>query len=186
MNTFFNFLFQFIDGFIPENDRNGSEDSLRKGRIIYLSLLLIIINDLAFGLLGIFQGDVYLPEIVLMIGIILCLIPAITKFNGSMKFVALYISILCTLMVVRVGLLSGGLHASSFAWFGALAVFILVTLGTPAALMWTSSLLVGNLVLWWFTMHGHVLPDYENPSSKLISWAIAFPSGIFFIPLDAA
>ena len=30
-------------------------------------------------------------------------------------------------------------------------------------------------------MHGHVLSDYENPSSKLISRAIAFPLRIFLI-----
>jgi len=135
MNTFFTFLFGFLDGFIPENDRNGSEDSLRSGRIIYLSLLLIIINDLVFGALGLLQGDVFLPEIVLMSGIILCLTPVITKFNGSMRFAALFIAIGCTLMLVSVGLLSGGLQSSTYAWFGALAVYILVTLGTQAALI---------------------------------------------------
>jgi signal transduction histidine kinase/CheY-like chemotaxis protein len=176
-------LFRMVDILIPAAIRNGGDEDLRNARTVYSTLILIMLNDLAFGFLGLAQGDRVLPWIVLGTGFLAAFTPWLHRRSGSLRLSAAWIALLCTALLSSVGLLSGGMHSSTIVWFGALAVFILVTMGSSAAFLWACGMAAASLCLWWFTVNGHTLPDFENPESKVISWALSFPAGLFLIIL---
>ena len=176
-------LFRLVDKLIPASIRIGGDEELRNARTVYSALILVMLNDLAFGLLGLVQGDKVLPWIVLGTGLLAAFTPWLHRRSGSLRLSATWIALLCTAMLSSVGLLSGGMQSSTIVWFGALAVFILVTLGSPAATIWAGGMAAASLCLWWSTVNGHTLPDFENPETKVISWAISFPAGLFLIIL---
>jgi signal transduction histidine kinase/CheY-like chemotaxis protein len=181
MTPALSWLFKLVDGLIPKTELPGSEETVRNARIVYSALLLILINDLVFGLLGIAQGDKVLPWIVLGCGAITSLAPILHRKYKSIKIAGSWIAWVSTILLITTCTLSGGIYSSALAWFGALVVFIIVTQGSKMALIWTITIAVFTILLWWLPEHGIILPDYENPVHKSISWAIAFPSGLFLI-----
>ncbi|MEO7425278.1 MAG: ATP-binding protein [Fibrobacteria bacterium] len=177
----FQYLFKVVDALIPSGEREGSEEVLRKARIVYIALLFLVVTDFAFAALGLAQGDRVLPWIVLAAGLLACATPVLHRLTGSIKLAAVWISLVGTLMLVSTGLLSGGIHSNPQVWFAALAVFILMTQGTQAALFWTLAIAVEGFALWWLPLHGYVLPDFEQAETKAISWAFAFPSSLLLM-----
>ncbi len=177
----FKYLFRIVDTVIPARDRGGSEESLRNARIVYVALLLLVVNDLAFGAIGLAQGDRVIPWIVLGAGLLVFPTPMLHRLSGSVRLAAMWVAVVGTLMLVSTGALSGGMHSTSRVWYSALAIFILMTQGTRVALFWTAAIAAEGLALWWLSTHGRILPDFEQPETKAISWAIAFPSGLLLI-----
>jgi signal transduction histidine kinase/ActR/RegA family two-component response regulator len=177
----FQYLFKVVDVLIPIRERTGSEETLRNARIVYIALLLLVVTDFAFGALGLAQGDRVLPWIVVAAGLLACITPVLHRLSGSVKLAAIWISLIGTLMLFSTGALSGGIHSNSQVWFAALAVFILMTQGTQAALLWTLVIALEGFALWWIPSHGYLLPDFEQPDTKAISWAFAFPSALLLM-----
>ncbi len=181
MESIIAFLFKLVDRFIPKKEWNGSEENIRNARIVYGAFLLIFVNDILFCTLGFIQHDRVLPWIVLICGILMGLTPLYHKYYGSLNAAGLWISGVCTAMLLSTSLLSGGMHSSSQVWFGALIVFVMVTQGSKPALILTGVIGLETLTVWWLSAHGVVFPDYENPVDKAISWSLSFSASLFLV-----
>jgi signal transduction histidine kinase/CheY-like chemotaxis protein len=178
VEVFTSVLFRVLDRTMPDWVHKESEEVLRTSRITYIGLLLLLGTLFSFGIIGVLQGDKIFPWIVLITGSLGLPIPYIHRRFKSIKIPALYSTIVTTLMLIISGAFSGGLISTSTLWFGAVGIFVMVTLGTRIALIWIGAICFQALVLWWLTTHGYTIPDYENPIYKPILWAISCPAGL--------
>lgn len=181
MGVIIAFFFRLVDSFIPTKEWNSSEENIRNARIVYGAFILILGNDILFCTLGFIQHDRVLPWIVLVCGILMGLTPLYHKYYGNLSAAGLWISAVCTVMLLSTSLLSGGMYSSSQVWYGALIVFVMVTQGSKSALILTGVIGLETLTVWWLSAHGIVFPDYENPADKAISWSLSFPASLFLV-----
>jgi signal transduction histidine kinase len=174
-------LFAVTDRFVPPADRGGGREALRRARVLYLGWLFLVVTDFTVGILSWMQRDAHLPALILGTGALALLTPWIHRRTGSARAASLWLVLLGMALLVSTGTLSGGVHSTAQVWFGVLALFIQLTLGTRAALGWV--FLAGA---WIAALHvlpgaGILIPDFENPEYKDVSRVLQFPLSLLLL-----
>ncbi len=171
-------FFSIIDSLVPASQRSALEDVRRSMRVIYVFMVLAVCFAAVLGVLRYLRGDHVVGLAGLATSLLCGLTPWVHRLSGSANVAVAWLASLATLLLWSMSLIAGRLFSTAGLWFGPLVVFVLVTFGERAALVWVALIAMHSFTLYWCTRKGLVLPDLQNPASKAITWAIAIPASL--------